>query len=330
MKRFIILLLCVIGCFALTQFTIAEQQTQRTLQLTLQNSQGKKLEIDVQDIQEPAKLYRFDIAPVGLERIQSTIDTLFGEEAQMLVEKEVDGSPLYLLPDPQGKPGTLGAFASFSYFFGDNSISYIDYRRDLNGGEVEGINAPNCALTFEQADEKCQNFLERLGMEAPFLIAGGPRVASGKETKGFYFFQYTSAFDGISFTRSTMCTGANDTMYPFASIYISDEGIFSVGGNFQYERRNVEPIEDFVSLDELIERLQFYLESGLFDKMPPLPISSISLEMISAPKSDGSFSVRPVWVVQTDRRAVKFEWQQAGLFGLNLKIYADDGSIASM
>jgi hypothetical protein len=85
-----------------------------------------------------------------------------------------------------------------------------------------------------------------------------------------------------------------------------------------------------MTLDELIERLQFYLESGLFDKMPPLPISSISLEMISAPKSDGSFSVRPVWVVQTDRRAVKFEWQQAGLFGLNLKIYADDGSIASM
>lgn len=329
-KRLCILLLCIMVFWAHARPGAAEQPARRALQTTLQNSRGQTLEINVKDIQIPTQLHRFDLLPNGLKLLSSTKEALFGAEAQDLTEKTEDGRYSFLLPDPQAKPGTLGALATFDYFAGVNSMNYTDYRRNLNGTETDGVNAPNCALTFEQADAKCRAFLEKLGLESPSPIAGKPQATAGKEVKGFYHFEYTPAYDGIPFTRSPAYSGFNTVMFPMASIFISDDGVFSVSGSFQYDRQNVEPIPDFMNLDTLIERLQFYLESGLLEKMAPLPVSSIRLEMTTAEKGDGSLAVRPVWVVQTDPNALRFEWQQTGLFWLNLKIYADDGSIASM
>ena len=303
------------------------------IQKTIEGPKGQSLIIDADVSDMPEELYTFSLTPVAMSKIDSIIRAVYGNEASDIQEsKDGDYQLSYRLINQNAAPGTLNAFASLDIFPKDQSIAFIDYRRNINGEDVEDWNAPNCNLTRDDAIEQAADFLEALGVQSPVYIEGSAVRSTRQNEKGYYRLIFTPMYHSIGFAMGVTGGGGSMLMpsYPKVSMAISDEGIFSLNGRFLYEAKNEKRVESPLDSQAAVEKLILYINSGLISNVAPLPVESITLEHFAMISADGGYTVRPVWAIRSDPSKMKLEWYQAGMYLMNLFIYADDGSIAAM
>ena len=303
------------------------------IQKNIEGPKGQRLIIDADVSGMPEDLYTFSLIPVAINKIESIIQAVYGNEASNIQEsKDGDHQLSYRLINPNAVSGTLNAFASLDIFPRDQSIAFIDYRRNINGEDVADWNAPNCNLTRDDAIEQAADFLESLGVPSPAYIEGSAVGGTGKNGRGYYRLIFTPTYHSIGFAVGVTGGGGSMLMpsYPIVSMAISDEGIFSLNGRFLYEVKNEKRVESPLDSQAAVEQLILYINSGLLSNVVPLPVESIILEHFAMISADGGYTVRPAWAIRSDRGKMKMEWNQAGMYLMNLFIYADDGSIAAM
>lgn len=305
----------------------------KSISMKLKASNSTEIEVNASiSLPNIGELYECTLRPTAIEKLPSLIATCFGKEADLVKESIDEYQYKYILINKDAPAGTLNAFATLDVFTRDQSLSFTDYRSDLNGDIINQVDAPNCNISRDQAIAMAIDYLHALGVENPVLIDAFTLKNIKEGQKGFYYMRFCPVFFNMPYAQGITSGGGSPDVrsVPVAALAISDDGVFSVNGRFLYTVVDPQKLQSILSVQGILDKVEFYLQSGLISNIAPLPIETISLEYFSSMNADGTCSLRPVWAIRADRSKMKQEWLEQGLYRINLFIYADDGTLASL
>lgn len=246
-------------------------------------------------------VYTAILQPITYDE-EKLIDFCFAEQATNAVRdgsQQEQGSVEYYISEDE----TTGQIAALDLYSNGELFYYSDTLDAQYSSEdkAQQENAPNCSLSKEDAILFAKNYLAGFGIDSIDITKATAYVADHGAGKGFYSLDFTVNYFGIPFVARGTTAGMNP---PQGTMFVADEGVITLSGNFMFEAVNSIPIDQILSLDDILSLIPNMMDTRI-ETQSDTPVEEISLRYIVKADENNHPELVPVWLFDIDQETAK-------------------------
>jgi len=246
-------------------------------------------------------VYTAILQPITYDE-EKLINFCFAEQAPNAIRdgsQQDQGSVEYYIWEDE----TAGQIAALDLYSNGELFYYSDTLAAQYSSEdkAQQENAPNCSLSKEDAILFAKNYLAGLGIDSIDITKATAYVADHGAGKGFYSLRFHRKLFRIPFVARGTTAGMNP---PQGTMFVAEEGVITLSGNFMFEAVNSTPIDQILSLEDILSLIPNMMDTRI-KTQSDTPVEEISLRYIVKANENDDPKLVPVWFFDIDQEAAK-------------------------